>query len=553
MLKSLHISNFVLIDHLDIDFPDGLIIISGPTGAGKSILIGALGLLTGRKADAGAIAAGAESCVIEGEFHSPDRNLETFCRENDIEYEDGNFTVRRTVAKSGRSRAFINDTPVSLPVLEEFGASIVDIHSQHDTLLLTSKAYQLSILDSFAGNDALLAQCAAALAREKELRAEISQLQSRIDRAKEESDYNTAIFQQLDQARLREGELEELEQEQLQLSNAEQIKELMAGAAEIFDPSDDSRSGVNNDLLSAFRNLDKLASYIKGFDELASRLESARLELKDISEEISMANDKLSCSPERLQQVDDRLGLIYSLIKRHRVESEAELIQKRDSLKDLVLGSGEMEEQLAVLKQDHAKIREELDAVAAQLHERRAAKAEEFSAGIMQNLAYMELDRSVFRIQLAECAVSATGKDEVSFLFSSSGSNPVPVAKCASGGELSRIMLSLKQMMSRFMAMPTMVFDEIDTGVSGSVADKMGSVICTMGRDMQIFAITHLPQVAAKGGAHYLVEKTIEDGKASSSIKKLSDEQRVLEIARMLSGASLTEEAVANARQLLKR
>ncbi|MCQ2185915.1 MAG: DNA repair protein RecN [Bacteroidales bacterium] len=553
MLKSLHISNFVLIDHLDIDFPDGLVIISGPTGAGKSILIGALGLLTGRKADAGAISENADSCVVEGEFFTPDTKLEAFCNENDIEYEGGNFTVRRTVAKSGRSRAFINDTPVSLPVLEEFGASIVDIHSQHDTLLLTSKAYQLSILDSFADNGPLLSQCAAAFAAEKELRAEIALVQSRINRAREESDYNTAVYEQLEQAKLREGELEELEQEQLQLSNAEQIKELMAGAAELFDPSDDSRSGVNNDLLSAFRNLDRLSSYIKGFDDLARRLESARLELKDISEEISMANDKLSCSPERLQQVDDRLGLIYGLMKRHKVESEAELIQKRDSLKDIVLGSEALEEQLSSLQQRHGKLKEELESIAASLHERRAAKAGEFAEHVMRNLSFMELDRAVFRIQLSECAMSSTGSDEASFLFSSSGVNPVPVAKCASGGELSRIMLSLKQLMSRFMAMPTMVFDEIDTGVSGSVADKMGSVICTMGEGMQVFAITHLPQVAAKGDAHYLVEKTIADNGASSSIKKLSDEQRVLEIARMLSGSSLSEEAVANARRLLKR
>lgn len=551
MLKSLHIKNYVLIDNLDIEFPDGLVIVSGPTGAGKSILIGALGMLAGRKTDASVIAPDADSCVVEGEFYSADAALHQFAADNDIEYDGGNFIIRRTVARSGRSRAFVNDTPVTLPVLEELGSCMVDIHSQHDTLLLTSKPYQLSVLDSYAGNGPLLERCASLFAQEKKLRTQISQLQDRIDKAREESDYNTAVYLQLADAQLRLGELEELEQEQLQLANAGQIKELMEEAAQLFDPSDDSREGVNNALQHVHRNLDRLASYIKDFGDLAQRLESARLELKDISEEIETANDRLQCSPERLQAVDDRLGLIYGLMKRHRADSEAQLIEKRDSLKDLVFGSEEQEEQLAALQKEHAALQKQLADVAARLHDNRQKSASQFAASIMENLAFMELDRAVFEVSLAETALSATGADEVNFMFSATGGKTAPVAKCASGGEMSRIMLALKQLMSGFMAMPTMVFDEIDTGVSGSVASRMGSVICTMGKKMQIFAITHLPQVAAKGSAHYLVQKSVEEGRTSSSIKKLSEDQRVLEIARMLSGSSLSDEAVANARRLL--
>lgn len=540
-----------MIDRLDIDFPEGLVIISGPTGAGKSILIGALGLLIGRKADAASIAAGADSCVIEGEFFSADPALKGFASENDIEYDNGNFIVRRTIAASGRSRAFINDTPVNLAVLEEFGSSMVDIHSQHDTLLLTSKSYQLSVLDAFAGNEALLQECAELFAKEKALKTQIAQLEAGIARARQEADYNQAVYEQLASAKLQEGEMEQLEQEQLQLANASQIKELIAESADLFAPSADGGRGVNEALILIQKNASKLSAYIKDFEDLAGRIESARLELKDISEEIDAANERFTCSPERLQEVDDRLGLLYGLLKRHALSTEAELIAKRDSLKELVFGSEAQEEALSQLRDEHALLCSRLETVSAKLHEQRQGKAVEFSARIMQNLAFMELDKAVFQIQLSPCPLSAAGSDDISFLFSATGSKLAPVAKCASGGELSRIMLALKQMMSSFMHMPVMVFDEIDTGVSGSVAHKMGSVICDMGGKMQIFAITHLPQVAAKGTAHYLVEKSVEDGKTSSTIKKLSDEQRVLEIARMLSGAELSPEAVANARKLL--
>lgn len=526
-------------------------VISGPTGAGKSILIGALALLLGRKADAGVIAPDAENCVVEGEFQSASPYLEAFARDNDFEYENGHFTVRRTVARSGRSRAFINDTPVTLDVLVEFGQSMVDIHSQHDTRLLTAKAYQLSILDAFAGNSQLLEKCASLYSGRRALEREISALKERLERMEKESDYNQAVYAQLCEAALCEGELEELEQEQAALANSEQIKELLASSAVLFDGDQQGSEGVNSALVQLHRNLDRLSQFLKGFDSLSQRLESARLELKDIYDEVDSANEALVASPERLQQVDDRLSLLYSLMKRHDASDIAGLIQKRDSLKNLVFGAEDLAMELEQARKEYSEICARYDEVAAELHSRRAESAASFASAIISNLAFMELDRAAFEVQLSPADASEHGTDEVAFLFNAAGGRCVPLAKCASGGELSRIMLALKQLMSEFMSMPVMVFDEIDTGVSGSVADKMGSVICQMGRHMQVFAITHLPQVAAKGQAHYLVEKSVGEGRATSTIKKLSDEQRVLEIARMLSGSSLTDAAIENARALL--
>lgn len=552
MLESLHIRNFVLINSLDIAFPEGLVIISGPTGAGKSILLGALGLLLGRKADASVISEDAENCVVEGEFSSNSRTLKDLALENDLEYEEGHFTIRRQVARSGRSRAFINDTPVTLSVLEEFGAALVDIHSQHDTRLLTNRAYQLSILDSFASNQSLLQQCAETYGAMKQKQAEVEKLRQAISRSSAELDYNKAVYDQLCAASLRPSELEELEQEQLQLANSQQIKELLASSAMLFD-GDQSSDGVNSTLSQIHRNLEKLGSYLKGFDSLAQRLESARLEIKDISMEIESADQGLDCSEERLQAIDDRISLLYQLIRRHGVSSVEELIEKRDSLKDQVQGPEEMQEQLQELEAQYNTLSVRYAEISQELHQRRTQASADFRKEILGNLSFMELERAAFEVEIVESAASATGTDAVNFLFNATGGTAVPVAKCASGGELSRIMLSLKQLMSRFMSMPTMIFDEIDTGVSGSVADKMGQVICTMGGNMQVFAITHLPQVAAKGCAHYLVEKSTDSlfGTTTSTIKKLSEDQRVLEIARMLSGSSLSQAAIENAKALL--
>lgn len=553
MLQRLHISNFVLIDSLDIEFPDGLIIISGPTGAGKSILIGALNLLLGGKADASMISDGAENCVIEADFSLEDDALAAFCSDNDIDYDGGRLTVRRVLSRSGRSRSFVNDEPANLQVLEALGSHLVDIHSQHDTLLLTSRQFQLSVLDRYAGNRPLLDRCADLYSKVRTLDSEIASLEDAISRAEGESEYNRSLYEQLAKASLSDGELAALEEEQYTLAHSSQIKELLAAASEIFDPETSGKEGLNAALSSLSRTLQRLSEFLPDTAELAERIETARIEVKDIASEVEDRNSRMDCSPERLQQLDDRIALIYSLLKRHNVQTEAELISRRDSLKSLAFGCEALRESLEDKQNERRALAAELDSVAAELHTVRCAKAEEFSHRICEGLAFMELDRAVFKVSVEPAAMGPSGSDQVSFLFSATGTGtPAPVAKCASGGELSRIMLSLKQLMSEFMNMPTMVFDEIDTGVSGSVADRMGSVICTMGTTMQVFAITHLPQVAAKGGAHYLVQKSVDGDRTMSSIKKLSHDERVLELARMLSGSNLTPEAIANARSLLQ-
>lgn len=551
MLNSLHISNYVLIDSLDVEFPAGLIIISGPTGAGKSILTGALGLLMGAKADASLIAAGKDSLVVEGEFVFKDRTLERFCAENDLDYDDGRLIIRRTVASSGRSRAFVNDEPTTVNVLEELGRILLDIHSQHDTLLLTDRRFQLSILDAYAGNTQLLDECSSLYSQLRSTQDAIDELQARITRARDEADFNAARYEQLAKANLQEGEIEALETEQNQLAHAEQIKELLASSDALFSGDGQLNDGVIASLNALVKNLGRLSEFMPDVEALAERLESARIELKDICEEIALRDASLSCSPERLDWVDARLSELYGLLKRYNCADEAALIQVRENLKTMVTGTQDLEVELEDLRKSFSALNKQFETVCAKLHEARALKASDFADAITRNLAFMELDRAVFSIELTPATPGPAGSDEITFLFSATGGRPAPVAKCASGGELSRIMLSLKQMMSGFMNMPTMIFDEIDTGVSGSVADKMGSVICRMGSSMQVFAITHLPQVAAKGNAHYLVQKTGTGARTVSTIKKLSDDQRVLEIARMLSASDITDQAIANAKSLL--
>jgi len=550
-INSLHISDYVLIDRLDIEFRSGLTVITGPTGAGKSIIIGALGLLLGGKADAAVISGDADSCVVEGEFTVKDESVRRICEENDIDYDEGNFILRRVIHRSGRSRSFVNDCPVALPSLAALGRCLVDIHSQHDTLLLSSCVYQLSVLDRFAGNEPVLSRCHEQWDALREINSRIDALRSQISAASQQSEYNRDLYDKLAAARLREGEIAELEAEQYALAHSAQIKELIAASRELLDSEDPQKAGINAQLSTLQHTLFRLADFLPDFKELAERIESARIDIKDVWEEVENADERVSCSPERLQSVDDRLALLYGLLKRHGVETEAQLLERRDQLKVLAFGAEDMELQLEDMQKQKNAVQTEFEAICAQLHDSRTKAAKEFAKGISQSLSYMELEHSVFAVELTPCQAGPSGSDEASFVFSSFGGKPAPVAKCASGGELSRIMLSLKRLMSDFMEMPTVIFDEIDTGVSGSVADKMGSVICDMGKRMQVFAITHLPQVAAKGQAHYLVSKTSQDGRTQSSLRELSPEERVMEIARMLSGANLTAEAVANARALL--
>ena len=550
MLKSLHIENYVLIDSLEVDFPEGLIIITGQTGAGKSIILGALSLLMGGKADATVISEEGGSCVVEGVFITKESTVRDILDNNDIEWNGGELVIRRTVASTGRSRSFVNDSPVPVTVLQELASLLADVHSQHQSLLLTDRRFQLRMLDAYASNTGLLESCAAAWTRLQDIKSELEKVHTQIRKANEEKDYLQVRFKQLEEARLIDGELEELEAEQKQLANAGQIKDALSGMNFCFNP--EGGFSISSSLKEVERLLGHIRDYVPEAEELSERIDSARIELDDISGTIQAIDSRIELSPERLEKVEERMSLLYDLMKRHSCASIAELIEKRDSLASSIDYSSSLEEQRAELEKELSTAENTYNEIAAAIGASRKKVLKSFAESIEQSLRELELDKAIFEVRLSASNAGPTGCDEIQFLFSSTGSNPIDVAKCASGGEISRIMLCLKAMMAKYSNMPTMFFDEIDTGVSGSVADKMGSMICRMGEYMQVFAITHLPQVAAKGDAHYLVEKSEKGDRVLSTINKIDGEARLYEIARLLSGSTITPEAVANAGTLLK-
>ena len=554
MLSRLHVRNYVLIDSLEIDFPEGLIIITGQTGAGKSILLGALSLIMGAKADASMLSEGAENCIVEAEFDVDDPELSSLLEENDIDQEDSHIIIRRLVGRTGRSRSFVNDCPVSVQLLQDISSKLIDIHSQHQTLLLSDRNFQMDLLDHFAGSSSLREECRELWKELSLLKSELSELDEKIRKTERDKDYNEAQFRQLEAASLRIGELEELELEQKKLANAEEIRNGLSTVEALFCAShSDEALSLDAILKESSKQLSKLGRYIPSASELSERLDSCRHELDDVLSEVSYLNSRTDVSEERLAEIESRMSLLYGLFQKYSCRDESELIALRDRLSDELFDSTQLLERRDDICAGIERLSSDLDRAASALHDARAKAAPDFAVKIQDSVRFQELPFAVFDVELSEVATGPAGKDKVTFRFSASGRNPVDLARCASGGEMSRIMLALKSMAAKYANMPTMIFDEIDTGVSGSVADKMGSMICDMGADMQVFAITHLPQVAAKGSAHYLVSKEIDpsSGTAISKIERLSDEGRVLELARMLSGSTLTEAAVANAKSLL--
>lgn len=561
MLKALHIKNYVLIDSLDIEFPAGLVIITGQTGAGKSILLGALSLVMGSRADSSVIGASGDNCVVEAEFevNDEDGSLRQYLDENEIDFDPvdgkGQLTIRRVLNSNGRSRSFVNDSPAPLKVLSMLSSRLIDIHSQHETMLLRDKQFQMSMLDHFAGDSGLLQSCRTRWERLTGLKNDLDEVNANLSRTNAEKDYNQAQFERLDSAHLKDGELEELETEQKQLANAEEIKSSLYQVENYFSPSgddaQDDRMSIDSMLKESSRILDKLSSYIPSVSALSERIESARLELDDVLSEVSDLESGTEISDERLQEVEERLSLLYDLLKKYSCTQVSELIELRDRLSESLADTSVLEARKSALEKEIGEAEKDLADACSDLHDARAKAVPSFSENICNSIRSLELDRAVFDVVLEPGKPGPDGSDTILFRFSSTGKSPVDVAKCASGGEMSRIMLCLKAMMARYTNMPSMIFDEIDTGVSGSVADKMGSMICSMGDYMQVFAITHLPQVAAKGDAHYIVTKEFDGDRAISSIRKISGEDRVMEVARILSGSRVTPEAIANAKSLL--
>lgn len=546
MLYSLSVSNYILIGSLETEFPEGLIIISGETGAGKSILLGALSLVLGAKADASMVGPSGENCVVEAEFGMTEA-IRRILKEADLPYEDDRLILRRTVGKSGRSRSFAGDEPVSVSVLQELSEHLVDIHSQHQTLRLQDARFRMEALDLRAGAVELRSACNEAWNEVTEARRALETLEERLRSAEEQQEYNESRWKRLEEAHLVPGELEELEAEQKQLAHAEEIRETLSAAGELLSPSGEEIPSPEHQIRESARLLEKAGRFIPAMQGLSERLASARLELEDIAAEVASATARMDVSPERLQQVEDRLSLIYGLFQKYGATTVEELCAERDRLAGLVMDATGLQEEVEAARKALSEARKKHTDLSEKLHAKRAAGAGPFAQAVEKLLHGLDLEKATFEVVLETSAPGALGQDTVQFLFSSTGQIKADVSKAASGGELSRIMLAIKAEMARFQHMPTLVFDEIDTGVSGGTADKMGSLVCEMGRSMQVFAITHLPQVAAKGHAHYLVSKA----SGSTTVHQLSDEGRVQELARMLSGSSITPEAIANARALL--
>ena len=488
---------------------------------------------------------------MEALFESPlDKALKELVEREGLDWNGGSLTLRRVLSSSGRSRAFLNDEPLSLPLLGEIGTHLVDIHSQHQNIILKDSRFQLSLLDYFASNQALLSRCGAAFREMTRLRVRLSEIGATLQRMEEERDYNLSRLDQLEKARLRPGELSELEAEQKRLANAEEIKSSLWAVSSLLSPEDGQ--SADSLLKESARSLEKAGRWVDAARELSSRTESLRLELEDILSEAEDLAEAVELSPGRLEEVEERMSLLYGLMKKFHCSSEEELLSQRDALSKAIGDSSELEEEREGISRRLEVLTADLDASCAALTSSRKAAAGPFSQAIEASLRSLELDRARFETVVSPAPVSATGADKVTCLFSATGKDPVDVAKCASGGEISRIMLSLKAMMAAYTEMPTMIFDEIDTGVSGSAADSMGNMICRMGENMQVFAITHLPQVAAKGKTHLLVSKEVSPGgDAITTISEISGEARVQELARMLSGSAITPQAVANARALL--
>ncbi len=536
MLARLTINNYALIDALDISFPKHLVIITGRTGAGKSILLGALSLLLGARADADVICDRSRNCVVEAQF---------------IDDEGQERIVRRVVTPQGRSRAFIDDMPVTLDELKTLTASLVDIHSQNSQTMLGDAAFQRRVLDAFAGNAALLGRYEAAYRHFKELGRELAELEQRVAQSARNRDYLQFQFDQLAKAALEPGELERLEKEQLELANAEDLKLSLRTA---LDALENERSDVQTALKEAIGNLSKAARVIDRLEPLLQRLESSRIELKDIVNELDAEQEKISVDDARLEAVENRIALIYDLMRKHEVDDVDKLLALKDSLQASLQEGDDLGERLA----DVRRQKDEADRLCAELsmelHSARLQAAPKLSQVLQSSIRGLEMPFAAFSAQLEALPERGpAGEDAVRFFFSAAGDDrPKELSKVASGGELSRIMLCVKALLAQHVQMPTMIFDEIDVGVSGSVADKMGRMIVGMGDSMQVIAITHLPQVASKGNAHYLVYKEIGDDRvASSKIRKIEGEERAREIARMLSGQEVTPEALANARVLL--
>lgn len=523
--------------------------ITGETGAGKSVLLGALSLILGQRSDLNALQDKAKKCIVEGEFNIAEYGLKELFEEKDVDFEE-NTIIRRELLPSGKSRAFVNDTPVNLGFLKSIGDRLIDVHSQHQNLLLSDDGFHLSVVDVVADNASIREQYTVKFKGYKALKARIKVLIDENDKQKADLDYMQFQFEQLDAANLKAGELVELEQELERLSHAEEIK---TGLAEVVNILGEEPAPVLDALRDAYQKIQKIATYLEEGDGVAQRLESAYIDLKDLNDDISARAEEVEYDPQAIQQVQERLDLIYNLQQKHRLETVEELIVLRDELGAKIEQVNLFDEELNKLEKELELAEQDLKKVADQLTQSRQKVFAKVKSEIEMPLKELGMPHANFVIEhKKEADYTANGCDSVEFLFSAN-KNGVPslIHKVASGGEMSRVMLSIKSLLSSAKGLPTIIFDEIDTGVSGEVADKMGQIMAKMGKKIQVISITHLPQITVKGAHHYKVYKTDNEHQTISQIQKLTHEERIVEVAKMLSGAEMSDAALENARTLL--
>lgn len=550
MLRSLYIQNYALIEKLDISFGAGFSVITGETGAGKSIILGAIGLLLGQRAEVKAIRQGASKCVIEARFDISAYGMEPFFEDNELEYEE-ECILRREVYASGKSRAFINDTPASLVQMKELGEQLIDVHSQHQNLLLNKEGFQLNVLDILSHNDEQLSAYQSLYREWKQAQQELADLIARAEQNKADEDYIRFQLEQLEEANLSAGEQEELEQETDMLSHAEEIK---AGLFRVGQLLTSDEGGLLAGLKESLNTMLGLQKVYSPATELAERLESTYIELKDVSQEVSSQEEDVEFNPDRLEEVNDRLNLIYTLQQKHRATTVEELLTLAEEYAAKLAAITSYDERIGELTTLCDTLYNKVRKQAAVLTKARTSAAREVEKQMASRLVPLGMPNVRFQVEMGiRKEPGVHGEDTVNFLFSANKNGSLQnISSVASGGEIARVMLSIKAMIAGAVKLPTIVFDEIDTGVSGEIADRMADIMQEMGeQDRQVISITHLPQIAARGCAHYKVYKQDNETETNSHIRRLADEERVEEIAHMLSGATLTEAALNNAKALL--
>jgi len=550
MLKRLQIRNYALIRELDVDFSSGLTIITGETGAGKSILIGALSLILGQRADSGILKDKESKCIVEGIFEVEGYGMEPLFDENDLDY-DSQVIFRREIAPNGKSRAFVNDTPVNLKVLQDLGVHLIDIHSQHQSLELGNKLFQLMVLDNYAGNKSILTDYQKKFKEYKLLQAELSEAEGKALQLRQELDYFQFQYEQLSKANLQSGEQEKFEHELSVLTHADEIKTALLSVANLLGGEDGNSLIRVKESIGA---LNKVLRFYPEADVLIGRLNSVYLEMSDISSDIEYSAEKMEVDPNRINFLNERLDLIYSLQQKHHVASEEELILLRDEFGTKISSVFSNDDIVSSLKASVSDKESALKVLADQLTKGRLASTNMIGKRVEEQLVQLGMPNSRFKAEVTTGNdLTLHGKDEVNFLFTANKNGALSeISKVASGGELSRLMLSIKALISKSKALPTILFDEIDSGISGETADKMGNILKEISQDMQVINITHLPQIAAKGDHHFLVYKEDSDTETITRLKLLNANDRVAEVAKMLSGENITDAARLNATELLK-